>query len=135
MKKYIELPADYAVLSDDEGLPHVHKAASGGLYGIGKRVEITVLVQQRSARRDVFRVDSGRRRHQHHVDLARVPLTERFQGGSVLGQGARLAGNEAVGAGEHHLLFAQQDAAALLLLRSEARRVGKEWRSRLSPYH
>ena len=35
---------------------------------------------------------------------------------SVLGQGAGLAGNEAVGAGEHHLLFAQQDAAALLLL-------------------
>ena len=107
---------DIFVLVRGEGLPHVHKASSGGLYGIGKRVEITVLVQQRSARRDVFRVDGRRRRHQHYVDLARVPLTERFQRGSVLGQGARLAGNEAVGAGEHHVLFAQQDAAALLLL-------------------
>ena len=104
------------VLVAAQGIPHVHKAASGGLYGAGKLVEIRFLMEERSARGDVLRVDHGGRRHQHHVDLARIALAEGFQGGGVLGQGAGFAGEQAVSAGEHLVFFAQQDAAVLGLL-------------------
>ena len=107
---------DIFTLVGGKNLPHVHKAASGGLYGGGELVEVSVLVQQRGVCRHIFLVDIRRRRGQQHVHLAGVPLAERLHRGGVLGQSAVLAVQQAEGAGEHHVLFAQQDVAVLLLL-------------------
>ena len=85
MKKYMELPADYAVLSDDEMTYTTGGSAVGGVVTIvGVAVLASSYVWGISQARDWLSVDSNRR------------------------------GNP---------------------LRSEERRVGKECRSRWSPYH
>ena len=99
-----------------QGAAHVHKAASGGLHGGAELIKIRVLVQQGRVGRYVLRVDVRCSRGQQYIHLAVVPLAERLHRRSILGQGALLAGEQPEGAGKHHVLPAQQDAAVLLFL-------------------
>ena len=99
-----------------KGGAHVHKAAAGRLHRSGKLVKVAVLVQQRSVCGHVFFIDIAGGGCQQHIHLARVALAQAGERCRVFGQGALLAGKQPVGAGEHHVLLAQQDAAVLLLL-------------------
>ena len=99
-----------------QGAAHIHKAASGGLHGGAELIKISVLVQQGRVGRYVLRVDVRCSRGQQYIHLAGVPLAERLHRRSILGQGALLAGEQPEGAGKHHVLPAQQDAAVLLFL-------------------
>ena len=87
-----------------------------GLSLCGNAFQNALLIDLGCPRRDILRVDHRGRRHQHEVHPARVALGKALDGGKVLGHPLFLIFQDAVMPGEHHVLPAQQDAAALGLL-------------------
>ena len=93
------------------------------LHHIRNFVDAGFLVHLGRGEGQLFRIDGGGRRHQHEADLAGAALGQRTHRREVLVPRLLLAGQHAVPPGEHPVLLAQQDAAALGLL--EQGRLGK----------